>query len=493
MWCSFEEPALSMDEGALLVYPELILKGKLPYRDFETFYGPANPVLLSAGYAVAGPNVITERVVGLAYRLVIWIAIFVLIQRWSFALAAGCAAIADVLMMATSLGAFAWIGAVAAALVSISLTTKPDSAKYCFLAGVFAGISVLFRPDFAPAMFLSALPLILLMEWPRRWKYVLGGTLGLSPLVALSIAAGPQQIFNNFVLYPVFYSSPGRHLPFFSADGDSIRLFFLHVVAMIANIVVGFVMIRRNRTSVSARLLLGLGVLSLGLTHQAMQRLDPGHVIPAALFSIGLLPVSIFVVCREFRVVKGDLLRAICATGSVATALLMIVPSVGSLIRQQLFDTLNGDARYAVFVQNGSRSFPIGSPRIARDVGNVVDRLNILATSGQRLFVGPADLRRTNYNDTFFYHLLPQLRPATYFLEMNPLSANRPNSRLASDVATADWLILSSLWDNWHEPNESSKFGSDAPLRVVLKEFQLCSQSGPYALYRRRTPEPASP
>jgi hypothetical protein len=145
-----------------------------------------------------------------------------------------------------------------------------------------------------------------------------------------------------------------------------------------------------------------------------------------------------------------------------------------------------------VFVQNGDRSFPIHSPRLAADVADVVDRLANTATTGQRLFVGPSDLRRTNYNDTFFYHLLPQLQPATYFLEMNPLSANRPNSRLSSDIASADWLILSRLWDGWNEPNESSKFGSDAPMRVVHQKFELCFRNYAYSIYRKRAGDAAA-
>src|ERR1700732_1611925 len=54
----FDNPAEKMDEGSLLVYPELILKGSLPYRDFETFYGPANIYVLSAVYAVFGPSIL---------------------------------------------------------------------------------------------------------------------------------------------------------------------------------------------------------------------------------------------------------------------------------------------------------------------------------------------------------------------------------------------------------------------------------------------------
>ena len=55
----------TMDEGPLLVYPELILKGNLPYRDFETFYGPANIYVLSGVYAVFGPSILAERGTGL--------------------------------------------------------------------------------------------------------------------------------------------------------------------------------------------------------------------------------------------------------------------------------------------------------------------------------------------------------------------------------------------------------------------------------------------
>ena len=47
---AFQLPTLGMDEGTLLVIPEQVLKGKLPYRDFETFYGPPNPFLLAVVY-----------------------------------------------------------------------------------------------------------------------------------------------------------------------------------------------------------------------------------------------------------------------------------------------------------------------------------------------------------------------------------------------------------------------------------------------------------
>src|SRR5256885_1074587 len=68
---AYDRGATLMDEATLLVYPELVLKGKLPYRDFETFYGPANIYTLAGFYSVFGVGIFVERTVGLLYHLAI--------------------------------------------------------------------------------------------------------------------------------------------------------------------------------------------------------------------------------------------------------------------------------------------------------------------------------------------------------------------------------------------------------------------------------------
>ena len=76
-----------------------------------------------------------------------------------------------------------------------------------------------------------------------------------------------------------------------------------------------------------------------------------------------------------------------------------------------------------------------------------VERTRRLASPGDSLFVGPQDLRRTNYGPTYMYFLLRELRPASYYMEMNPGTANREGSGLADELRRADWLILTSEWD----------------------------------------------
>lgn len=72
-----------MDEGMLLVYPELIQHGAIPYRDFETVYSPGNWYFLAGIYALFGTHMDVERTVGLAYRLACILAIFTITRPWA--------------------------------------------------------------------------------------------------------------------------------------------------------------------------------------------------------------------------------------------------------------------------------------------------------------------------------------------------------------------------------------------------------------------------
>ncbi len=47
-------------------------------------------------------------------------------------------------------------------------------------------------------------------------------------------------------------------------------------------------------------------------------------------------------------------------------------------------------------------------------------------------------------------------------------------------------MILSSVWDDWREPNDSRELGSDEPNRVLEEHFcPVGDFDGFYRLYRR--------
>jgi hypothetical protein len=146
-----------------------------------------------------------------------------------------------------------------------------------------------------------------------------------------------------------------------------------------------------------------------------------------------------------------------------------------------------GQVPSAFKVDRDERYFYLGDFEAHLAVSAAVDELERRAAPGDRLLVGPSDLRRTWYSDVFIYWLFPELDPATYFIEMDPGLANAEGSRLASDVASADWVVLTGLWDGWMEPNSSMDYGSDAPNQVLRDHFcEIGSyEDGLAVLYQR--------
>ncbi len=306
---------------------------------------------------------------------------------------------------------------------------------------------------------------LLLFFQPRgiRWNYLLGLGLGLLPMLLLICFAGFRNVFDNLFLYPVIVTNPARKLPWSSLPPYVIYLLVFHVIATAANLVAGFLALGKDKSLWSNRLFAAAAIFSLGTTHQALQRMDSGHVTLCCFLSLALLPVALAIIADRWSSSPPSRSRSLLFVAVTFLVALGLAPEIVPVVRHAI--GLGGRSRKddMVFLEHKGRRFPVDSISVAHETGALLEKITGLASPGQRLFVGPADLRRTNYNDTFIYHLLPQLTPATYFLEMNPLSANRPESRLGADLATADWLILDHGLDDWNEPNESSRLRTRNP------------------------------
>lgn len=470
LWPAFRAPGQPEDEGIALVYPEMILKGRLPYRDFESIYGPGNFLTLSAAYSIFGTNILVERGVGLIYRLLILLAIFGAAQRWGTFVASACALVAVVLLGHSEVWANTWFAGVAFALCGLWMMANVKSSWRCFAAGLFGGIALLCRCDFGPALFVSALPLFISMERPAKLKFLGGLAVAMLPLLWLGVAVGATQLVDNLFLLPVFRIGPGGSLPISAATADVVWMFGVYLVASAVNLAAG-VFALRGPAPERGRLLLSAALLGLGLIHYSLSRFDSGHVFNAALVSFAFLPVSISVL---FSIVAKPLPRPL-------KVIVISILAVGTIALLRL-----GPHEKGIFIKQNGRSFLLAKTNLPEAADRALSELQSASTPGQTLFVGPADLRRTLYCDTWIYHLFPQLRPAMYFLEMDSGSANAPGSRLARDVASADWLVLNRAWDFIFEPNRSSEFGPDEPNNIVRTDFDLRRAYGPYLLLRNK-------
>ncbi|MDQ6808771.1 MAG: hypothetical protein M3Z64_05020 [Verrucomicrobiota bacterium] len=475
-----------MDEGALLVYPDLVFHGHVPYRDFETFYGPANPYVIGAAYSVFGTSIFVERAVGLIYRLAILAALFGLLRRWGTSVAAACTLVAGGVLLMTQLVAYAWLGGVACLLCALWVLAAPAETWRAFAGGLLAGAALLFRPDLAPAVALAVAPLFWVMPARDRARFCSAGLVAMIPFVLLAFITGPSALLNNLFLTPVIHSNPGRRLPILEASSFNLRLLSAHLFAVIANVAAAVISFRRDRGNRQAPVMLALALFALALTPQALQRLDTLHLVAVAFLSIGLLPLSALTFFHRADAQCPHFARGVWASFFAVVVLLgAIAPKVWTDAGNAFAAAIDPSMGSATFLEQNGRSFPFPSPHAAAVTGKLLEKLDRLARPGERLFVGPADLRRTNTCDTFIYYLFPSLVPATYFLEMNPLSANRPGSRLATDVASADWVVLDMTWDSWHEKNDSAWYGSEAPNNVVRSQFHLVGQYAPFVLLQR--------
>jgi hypothetical protein len=240
------------------------------------------------------------------------------------------------------------------------------------------------------------------------------------------------------------------------------------------------------------RHLLVLAAFSIGLLPQAVQRPDSTHLAWVSAVTFGLLPIAIASILHAARPSLRTRTRATIAAAIPAVILFALVPAFtlrnyGDLVIQTF-----GRHREVYNIENEGRSFYEPRPDAAEAVNAMLPVVDQIAKHGDRLFVGPGDLRKTPYSEAFLYYLLPQTRPGTRYIEMDPGVANRENSGLADDLASSDIVILSSIRDDWHEPNASLDFGSDQATKVLASQFCMVGSYGKglygrglYELYQR--------
>lgn len=508
----------TMEEAFMMVFPERMLKGDLPNRDFLHLYGPGALQVLAGWYKIVGISLESERTFGLIQHLGIIFALFALARPWGRLAAATVAGLA-VFYVLTPIGltAMAWNGGLALSLWSIVFAlrarTVANPRRSLIAAGVLAGLALTYRPDLV-------LALVVVYAWllwrNQRWRTVLlAAFVGLVPMWVHVALVGPSTAFRGMVIDPVFKLRGGRELPrppswshidgslqaiaelvppwwklpALSAERSLFLWFFAMLIVPVILLWISVCLWRRSPTPRAATLLCG-AIFSAGVAPQALQRPDSTHLSWVTCISFPLLILAVMESVRNRRP-RTTQRQRVAAGAAVVICLTLVVAPLFTFRYYLLHTRVSiGNVQTPFPVDRNGRRFYLGDvgPYLAsRDVIADLDRLS---KPGERLLVGPSDLRRTWYSDAFFYYLFPELTPATYFIEMDPGLANAVGSPLASEVASSDWVILTSFWDGWREPNSSMDFGSDEPNQVLHKNFCEVNsyQNGLVRLFRRCSP-----
>lgn len=473
------------DEGIIVSFPSMIIRGEVPYRDFESFYGPGGAYSVAGAFELFGSTLASERAVGLVFRLLLVVAIYWALLPWKRAAAVGGGVITAVVLAASGVSFDSYPTALAFGILAVAVASRSgDRSRAGFvLAGLLAGLAGMFRLEATAETLVALVPLLVGARLRRLSLVVLGLLVGLLPYLPLAIAAGTSKIERNYE--DLTATGHARRLPIsLSYSTGRLALGLALALALLgAAIAVSFM-----KRLPHSRLILALGILAAVQIPFAWWRFDAGHVGDAAILAFATIPVSLTILFSilpaRFR--PGFVRhRESLVPLSAACGVLLCLAAIG-----YTRDGLVSNARLAfgrlhsTLVTHNGRDFRVANVTAGAQLQKAISLAGRLAPRGGSLFVGPSDLRRMNGNDAFVYYMLPNLRPASFYVEADP-PASRSGSGLAGDLTRADVLILGHRWNADWEANGTQVYGSAEPNRVVRQLFCRRGRFGGYEVLTR--------
>ena len=512
-------PGPPMEEGFMLVFPEQVLKGAIPNRDFLHLYGPGSLWALAGVFKVFGVSLLSERGFGLVQQLAIVFGIYALARRWGRVLAVAAAVTSGLIIIPFGLTALAWVGGVGLAVCGLAagVEARADrddrgARRWALVAGLLLGLAVLFRLDLVLGVGLATLALARGMPRARISRLCAGFVIGILPYSIHIATAGPGHAFQGMVIDPVFRLRGGRSLPvppswghldgFLQRAGALAQLswpfpalarphqlflwFFLLLGAIALVLWQGWRATRADPDSVTARTLLVVGLFGAGILPQALQRVDSGHFAWVSCVVFAFVPIALYELARTHAPTVPVRRLALGSVASILALLVFVIPAFTISTYADYSLQTFGIHRASYKIEHDGRVFYYGKPDRAAAANMVIAAAARISKPGQRLFVGPVNLRKTPYSDAYLYYMLPDLVPATYYIEMDPGVANANDSRLPQDLESADVVILSAIWEDWSEPNDSRKVGSDTSEKILARDFcRVGTYLDLYQLYRK--------
>ena len=200
-------PGAAMEEGFMLVFPDRVLHGWVPNKDFLYLYGPGSLWALAAIYKVFGTHLLVERLAGLVQLVGMAVGAGLLVRWWGRWVAVA-AVVLNVLFVMPSLQLIAipWTGGAALALGSLvallhARRTRDDAgdraARWAVIGGVLAGFAMLFRIDLGLAVALGGAAALWGLPRPIVRRALIGTGIGLAPYLVHVAMAGPTTVWRG--------------------------------------------------------------------------------------------------------------------------------------------------------------------------------------------------------------------------------------------------------------------------------------------------------
>lgn len=252
------------DDGVLLYGAERVLAGDIPYKDFWFIYTPGNIYLLALIFKIFGPSIMVERILNTLICFFIVVVTFLMARK----IIKNTVALIITIFLATFCVWFNGLYANQNIPILLSLISgfyflnyiKSYQKLYLIIAGLFIGITTVFRQDIGLYTFIAVSIALMAFEYQKSkaslssiggiinsfkiWFIVLGSTLIIIiPLFIYFMMIVPlQDLFIQFVIYPteiypLYFSLP---YPLPTSINNLITMYFPPLILAITSIWVVF-------------------------------------------------------------------------------------------------------------------------------------------------------------------------------------------------------------------------------------------------------------
>ena len=510
------------DEGLMLYGAEQVTKGKLPYRDFWTLYGPGAFYVLGALFDSFEHSVAASRALDAAYKTGIVVASSLVLSRgcrWPLNIFS--TGVILLLLMSLQQPGFPIFPAVMMSLLALYFLSAPLAGSAwtrlrLLVGGALAGGAVLYRTDLGLYALLACTVALFLAEpgggprrlRPERSRWIWAGAgvlLVVFPVTTALVRLVPaSDLYQDLVRIPVQVYPSVRNLPwpepsaiwFTPRMPEALTaIVYAPVIAAACCLAIwatfGF---RRDKSAPLAipPVPMALTVLAALYLIKGAIRVEPVHMAPA-------LVASTLAMTTTFAA------RAAGRPGScliIVAAFICLWPLVGPALRLEKELKLAAKTAMTGTVPGiwTRIADACGRPALARlrcatTTEDRVETARFLADhtpAGQTVYVGTGRHDRLFVNDVSLY-FLSGTSAATKWHDLHPgvQTTVEIQREMIEDFRRTPptWVVIDSQWDRMEEPNLNGFSSGGTLLDDYLREnYALRRTIGPYRLLAPRRP-----
>ncbi|HLY19482.1 MAG TPA: glycosyltransferase family 39 protein [Bryobacteraceae bacterium] len=475
------------DEGSIVDGADRILRGQVPYRDFNTGYPPAQFYTIASIFSIFGETLTVERIWDALWRMAIAGMAVVLARtaaspQRAHPLLLICAAL---ITGACGFPLYPMITGMLPCLAAVWFALrylKDGRACWLFFSGLACGAAALYRHDLAACVCGGVAVTAVyqaISEGKSSWLrpvavFLAGFVLAVAIPVAYFWSWAPHEVLKeSFIDFPRI-NLAARRLPL--PGPISLRAwrdFYLPLAIIAASISA----LRRSSTPRKAVILLLL-LTSVATLVLATQRLEAPHAYPSIVFSLVLLCACLATWRAENRRLARLLLSGTVLCYGLSPLYVWTWQMTG----------LREAVRHRSAPEPSGQTARAGLVPVATDQRQAVLYIQEHVPPDSPLFVGTTSHRLQLYNDALFYFLAGRPRATRFDMFVPGVTDTfAAQSEIARDLHEKHppYVVLFRPPVS-HEPNLSS---ADSGVTIlddaIRQEYVQEAEFGRYTIWRR--------